>query len=98
MLREWEPRAREIFSAENSNYRADYLHRLGLSQTGLDDFSEAETNLLDAHRIFSAAKQHQESAETASALASLYEAWHAKDARQGFDLKAAEWKRLASGE
>ena len=91
LLRQWEPRARVAFAADNIS-RSTYMHRLGLSQSAIGDFSAAETHLLEAQEIFSAADQKPVLNENTLALAGLYEAWHAQDSRKGYDKKAAEWR------
>lgn len=69
-----------------------------------DRFTLAESNLLEAHPIYVAAKDrgptHEDTVACVRALVDLYTAWDKADPGKGYDAKAAEWraKLPSSGE
>jgi non-specific serine/threonine protein kinase/serine/threonine-protein kinase len=95
-----EPAARKAFAGGNARRLADFLTALGRARAGLgydaDRFTLAESNLLEAHPIFVAAKDrgptHKDTLECVQALVDLYTAWHAAEPGKGYDAKAAEWQ------
>lgn len=95
-----EPAARKEFIGGNARRLADFLTALGRARVGVgydaERFALAESNLLEAHPIFDAAKDrgptHMDTRECVQALVDLYTAWHAAEPGKGYDAKAAEWK------
>jgi hypothetical protein len=68
---------------------------LGKARTGLGQFADAETDLLEAQPIFVKTRgpKHKETRECTQAVIDLYTAWDAAERGKGYDAKAAEWKR-----
>ncbi len=95
-----EPRARAAFTGGNARRLANFLAALGRARVGLgydaERFALAESNLLDAHAIYLAAKgfgsKHKDTLECVRGLVDLYTAWDAAVPGKGYDAKAAEWK------
>jgi hypothetical protein len=95
-----EPSARKRFTGGNARRLADFLTTLGRARVGVgydaERFALAESNLLEAHPIFVAAKgvgpAHKDTLACVQALVDLYTAWHAAEPGKGHDAKAAEWK------
>jgi non-specific serine/threonine protein kinase/serine/threonine-protein kinase len=95
-----EPAARKRFTGSNARQLAGFLTVVGRARVGLgydaERFALAESNLLEAHPIYLAAKDrdptHKDTLECVQALIDLYTAWHAAEPGKGHDAKAAEWK------
>lgn len=95
-----EPAARAAFTGGNARRLAEFLTALGRARVGLgydaERFALAESNLLEAHRIFVAAPNrgptHESTLGCVRGLIDLYTAWHAAEPGKGYDAKAAHWQ------
>jgi tetratricopeptide (TPR) repeat protein len=95
-----EPANRKTFTGGNARRLADFLTPLGRARVGLgydaERFTLAESNLLEAHPIYVAAKDrgptHKDTLACVQGLVDLYTAWDAAEPGKGYDAKAAEWK------
>ncbi len=95
-----EPAARKQFTGGNARRLAGFLTTLARARVGVgydgDRFALAESNLLEAHPIFVAAKDrgptHKDTLDCLRALVDLYTAWNAAEPGKGHDAKAAEWQ------
>ena len=79
----------------------EYLRRHAQALVAMERFEQAETELVEAQEILAAAlgPGHARTNLAITALAELYDAWHAAEPNQGHDTKAAEWRaKLVSGE
>lgn len=72
----------------------------GTCLTGLERFAEAEKPQLEARDIIGRAlpPDHPIAGEMSKSLAQLYEAWDKAEPGNGYDAKAAEWRKKVSGE
>ncbi|MFO0859474.1 MAG: tetratricopeptide repeat protein [Phycisphaerales bacterium] len=104
LIASFEPAARRTFTGENAWRFADFLTILGRARVRVGhearQFSQAESNLLEAHSIYLAAKDrgptHKDTLECVQAVVDLYVAWDKAEPGKGYDAKAAEWKAKAS--
>ena len=95
-----EPAARKVFIGGNARRLADFLAVLGRARVGVgfdaERFLLAESNLLEAHTIYLAAKDrgpaHTDTLACIQGLVDLYSAWHVANPGKGYDAKAAEWR------
>jgi len=71
----------------------------GRALTALARYDDAQTQLLEADRVYTAAKNVTalRKAQCAQALVALYEALDTAEPGKGFDEKAAPWRDKASG-
>ncbi len=100
LITPYEPAARKAFTDGNARRLADFLTGFGRARVGVgydaERFALAESNLLEAHPIYVAAKDrgptHKDTLECARALVDLYSAWDAAEPGKGYDAKAAEWR------
>ncbi len=97
LLSKAEPSARNDKTAPGARFLALHLKLLGTARAGLNQFAQAETNLLEAHAILVKARgeSHQDTRDCAEALADFYTAWDKAEPAKGYDAKAAEWKAKA---
>ena len=94
------PSARNAFTGGNARRLADCLTILGRARVSVgfdvEWFALAESNLLEAHPIYLAAKDcgpaHKDMLACVQGLVDLYSAWHATEPGKGYDAKATEWK------
>ncbi|HKQ47857.1 MAG TPA: serine/threonine-protein kinase [Phycisphaerae bacterium] len=89
-----EAAARRVFTGSNAIRLGLFLSILGRARNATGEFAAAEASLTEAHTILIGATgaRPQDVAEVATALAALYDAWHAAEPNQGYDAKAAEWR------
>ena len=95
-----EPAARKVFIGGNARRLADFLTVLGRGRVGVgfdaERFLLAESNLLEAHTIYLAAKDrgpaNTDTLAYIQGLVDLYSAWHVANPGKGYDAKAAEWR------
>jgi Tetratricopeptide repeat len=100
LITPYEPAARKAFTGGNARRLADFLTGFGRARASVgydaERFTLAESNLLEAHPIYVAAKDrgpaHKDTLECAQALVDLYTAWDTAEPGKGYDAKAAEWK------
>ncbi len=93
-----EPATRATFTGANARILARLLMNLGRARAGLgfnpDRFAAAEANLLEAHELFLATRgeEHEDTRESAQALADFYEVWAKVAPGEGHEAQAAKWK------
>jgi serine/threonine protein kinase/Tfp pilus assembly protein PilF len=100
LITPYEPAARKAFTGGNARRLADFLTGFGRARVGVgfdaDGFKFAESNLLEAHPIYLAAKDrgptHKDTLACVQALVDLYVAWDKAEPGQGYDAKAQEWR------
>jgi tetratricopeptide (TPR) repeat protein len=101
LITPYDPAARKKFTGSNARRLADFLTGFGRARVGVgydaEGFKLAEANLLEAHGIYLAAKDrgptHKDTLECVRALVDLYTAWNAAEPGNGYDAKAAEWRK-----
>ncbi len=99
MLAPMEARARKVFTGSNAWRLGFLLMNLGQARAGLAkepaDFAAAEANLLEAQGIYVKARGevHKDTRVSAEAIADFYDARHKAEPGNGFDSKAAEWRK-----
>jgi tetratricopeptide (TPR) repeat protein len=89
-----EDAAREMFTGGHAPRLGRFLTALGRARCALAEFDAAEANLSEAHLILSEARgaTDRDRMDVLSGLVQLYDAWHAAEPREGYDLKLAEWR------
>jgi len=101
VLSKAEPAARRSSTnPQNARFLAVHLAELGNARAGLKQFAEAEADYLEAHTIYTSARgeRHQETRDSARAIADFYSSWDAAEPGMGHDAKAAEWKAKVEAE
>ena len=93
LLRDSETAARRVW-ANNKTMLGKFLAKLGESKAGIDDFRQAESDLLEAHQLLigGAGAEDPGTIGCVKRLVILYEAWHESDPVGGHDKKAREWR------
>ena len=94
VLRAGEPAARRVWTGSMTRWLGNYLAKLGVTLLALNDFSDAEETLVEAHGLLAAGfgEDHARTTKTVNELIKLYESWHAAEPDKGYDAKAAEWR------
>jgi tetratricopeptide (TPR) repeat protein len=100
LIAPFEPAARRTFTNENAWRLADFLTILGRARVRIGheagQFSHAQSNLLEAHAIYLAAKdhgpKHKDTLACVQALVDLYTHWDKTEPGKGYERKAAEWR------
>jgi serine/threonine protein kinase/Tfp pilus assembly protein PilF len=95
-----EPAARTALTGQRAPGLANLLTTLARARIALGyeaaRFKLAESDLLEAHPIYIAAKNRsptqKDTLDCVQGLVDLYFAWNAVEPGEGYDLKAAEWK------
>lgn len=97
ILESGEPAARSEW-AGRPGILGGYLAKIGLAQTGLGEYSQAEVTYLEAHRLCVEGAGPESNAAQAriTQIVDLYEAWHAAEPEQGHAGKAQTWRELLS--
>ncbi|WP_165072963.1 serine/threonine-protein kinase [Paludisphaera rhizosphaerae] len=90
-----EKTARAIGGREGDRSLAMTLQRLGTARIGLHEFERAEATLLEAHGVVlrMRAAGVADSRNCERTLVQLYTDWDAAKPGNGYDAKAAEWKK-----
>jgi tetratricopeptide (TPR) repeat protein len=90
-----EPAARKTYTGANERNLAPLLRNLGAARAQLNQFAAAETNLLEAHAIFSKTlgESHKDTRGCIQVLVDCYFLWDKTEPGKGHEAKAAEWKQ-----
>jgi eukaryotic-like serine/threonine-protein kinase len=90
-----EPAVRESFTADNMTRLALFFSTLGRAHVSLGEYEAAKANLDESDAVLNEAAgvSARDRHEVLIGFVELYDAWHAAEPDQGYDSKAAEWRR-----
>jgi tetratricopeptide (TPR) repeat protein len=88
-----ESAVRKSCTGSNARTLAVLLMNLGKSRAGMQEFTAAETELLEARKLYESSRgpRHKETLECTKALVDFYATWHINSPGKGYDAKASEW-------
>jgi hypothetical protein len=92
-----EDATREAFKGSMASWLAKLLTTLGMARTSLGEFSDAETELLEANELFLATRgeKHHDTEGCVRAIVDLYSAWAKAAPGEGHEAQVAEWRSSA---
>jgi tetratricopeptide (TPR) repeat protein len=95
LLEPAEGQMRGLFTGAHASRLATFLMALGRARAGREQFSIAESNLLESNRIYAVTPgpYPKDRRDSYQALTELYAAWHMKAPGKGYDALASRWRQ-----